>query len=299
MIPPASRVLMVRPRSFQPNIETAATNAFQKNVGISRQDVTEQAQKEFDQFKSKLERYDIEVISRDEPIDAKTPDAVFPNNWFAVLPNGQAFLFPMCAPNRRREVQPAWITPYARSKSLVDLRYFCEQGVFLEGTGSLILDHNSKSGYACLSERTQFPAIKEFEKQSGYQIFSFFATDLQGVPFYHTNVMMALGQKTAVVCLESVSAEAERTKLCEMLTATGHEVIAISQEQVLQFAGNMLFLSNPSGKNFWVCSETAFQSLTVLQRKVLQKDGDFITSALPTIETVGGGSARCMLGELF
>ena len=299
MIAPASRVLMVRPRLFQPNIETAATNAFQKNVGISSQDITKQAQKEFDQFTSKLESHGIEVVSHDEPIDAKTPDAVFPNNWFAVLPNGQVFLFPMCAPNRRREVQPAWITPYARSKSLVDLRYFCEQGVFLEGTGSLILDHNNKRGYACLSERTQLPAIKEFEKQSGYHIFSFFATDLQGVPFYHTNVMMALGQKTAVVCLESISAEAERAKLDEMLTATGHEVIAISQQQVLQFAGNMLFLSNPSGKNFWVCSETAFQSLTELQRKVLQKDGEFITSALPTIEAVGGGSARCMLGEIF
>lgn len=111
--------------------------------------------------------------------------------------------------------------------------------------------------------------------------------------------MMAIGQKTAVVCLESISAEAERAKICELLSASGHEIVAISQQQVLQFAGNMLFLSNLSGKNFWVCSETAFQSLTALQRKVLQKDGDFITSALPTIEAVGGGSARCMLGEIF
>jgi len=299
MIPPASKVLMVRPRSFQTNNETAATNAFQKNVGTSSHDITRQAQIEFDQFKLKLESHGIEVVCHDEPMDAKTPDAIFPNNWFAVLPSGQVFLFPMCAPNRRREIQAPWIAPYAKSKSLVDLRYFCEQGVFLEGTGSLILDHNRKSGYACLSERTQFPAIKEFEKQSGYQIFSFFATDLRGVPFYHTNVMMTLGRKTAVVCLESISAEAERAKMGEMLTATGHEVVAISQQQVLQFAGNMLFLSSQSGKNFWVCSEAAFQCLTELQRKILQKDGDFITSALPTIEAVGGGSARCMLGELF
>jgi hypothetical protein len=299
MIAPASRVLMVRPRSFQPNFETAATNAFQKNVGISNQDITVQALREFDQFKSELENHDIEVVSHDEPIDAKTPDAVFPNNWFAVLPNGQVFLFPMCAPNRRREVNPAWITPYVRSKSLVDLRYFCEKGIFLEGTGSLILDHDNKSGYACLSERTQVLAIKEFERQSGYQIFHFVATDRHGVPFYHTNVMMALGLKTAVVCLESISSASERAKLCEMLAATGHEIVAISQEQVLQFAGNMLFLSNQSGKCYWVCSEAAFQCLTELQRKILQKDGDFITSSLPTIEAVGGGSARCMLGELF
>ncbi len=299
MIAPASKVLMVRPCSFQSNSETAATNTFQQKVSISYKDLSEIALKEFDEFRSKLESHGILVICHQEPGDSKTPDAIFPNNWFAVLPNGQAFLFPMCASNRRREVQPAWIKPFVRSKPVVDLRSFCAEGVFLEGTGSLILDHNHRMGYACLSERTQPPAIKAFESHSGYQVFSFAATDLGKVPFYHTNVMMALGLKTAIVCLESISLDSDRSKLCDLLAKTGHEIVSITQKQVLNFAGNMLFLSNSAGKNYWVCSERALQSLTGSQRQVLERDGEFIASPLPTIENVGGGSARCMLGEIF
>lgn len=299
MIAPASKVLMVRPRSFQANLETAETNAFQQKTLLSPKEMNALAQKEFDIYRSKLEQNGITVVCHDEPQGAETPDAVFPNNWFSVLPNGQVFLFPMQAANRRREVQPSWLEPYARMKPVVDLRHWASSGVFLEGTGSLILDHNHKQGYACVSERTQIPAIKDFEQHSGYTVFTFTAKDLGGVPFYHTNVMMALGLKTALVCLESISSEAERSKLCEFLTSSGFEIVAISQNQVLEFAGNMLFLSNTNGKTFWICSERAFRSLTPSQRDTLQTDGEFIWSPLPTIENVGGGSARCMLGEIF
>lgn len=299
MIAPASKVLMVRPRSFQSNIETAATNAFQQKGNLSPNEVNVLAQNEFDHFRSSIESYGVSVICHDEPIDAHTPDALFPNNWFAILPSGQAFLFPMQAVNRRREVQPSWIEPFARIKPLIDLRHLTESGVFLEGTGSLILDHNHNLGYACLSERTHLRGIKEFERHSGYSVFTFTAKDIGGTPFYHTNVMMALGQKTAVVCLESIPNESERLKLCDVLTSTGHEIVSISQNQVLEFAGNLLFLTGSQGRTFWVCSERAFHSFTEPQRQVLKKDGDFIFSPLPTIENIGGGSARCMLGEVF
>ena len=299
MVSPASKVLMVRPSSFQSNVETAATNAFQQTSKLSAQEILVQAQSEFDGLRRAIEGRGIRVVCHQEPSEAGTPDAVFPNNWFAVLPNGRAFLFPMCAPNRRREVNPSWIEPFIRVKPIVDLRPLCAPGVFLEGTGSLILDHENQLGYACLSERTQLAAIQQFERLSGYKILTFTAKDGGGTPFYHTNVMMALGQKTVAVCLESIASADERTKLCDSLRSTGHQIVEISQQQVLDFAGNMLLLSNLSGKNFWVCSERAFKSLSETQIKILKTDGDFISSPLPTIEAIGGGSARCMLGEIF
>jgi hypothetical protein len=288
---------MVRPFSFQTNEETASTNAFQRTDHGS--DVLKRALSEFEGLRNKLIAHGIEVVCQDEPTSAQTPDAIFPNNWFAVLPDGNVFLFPMYAPNRRREVQPTWISPYLRQPQMIDLRSMCDRNLFLEGTGSLILNHDKKIGYACLSERTNIEPIHEFERLSGYKIHTFHASDRSGLPFYHTNVMMAHGIKTAVVCLESVTSENERKKLCDVFAEAGQKIIEISQDQVLKFAGNMLLLSNRSGKRYWVCSESALQSLTPAQRSALEQDGEFISSPLKTIEDVGGGSARCMLGELY
>jgi len=290
---------MVRPSSFQPNCETAATNSFQKTVSLSQAEIINSARFEFDHFRNTLEKHNVDVVCHSEPPNAGTPDAVFPNNWFAVLPTGQGFLFPMCAPNRRREVQAQWIEPFVRTIPLIDLRYFCKEDVYLEGTGSLILDHQNKLGYACLSARTQVPAIKEFERLSGYRVITFTAKDLGGTPFYHTNVMMALGRTTAVVCRESILSESEQSIVTHSIESSGRKIVSISQQQVLEFAGNMLFLSNASGECFWVCSERALKSLTNTQRASLEQDGKFISSPLTTIENIGGGSARCMLGEIF
>ena len=197
----ATKVMMVRPRSFRSNEETAATNAFQAGTNRNITASALSARDEFDSLSQKLISHGIPVTVYDEPEGADTPDALFPNNWFAILPDGDTFLFPMQAANRQREVQPDWLTPFARGRPMIDLRNHIKTNKFLEGTGSLILDHNTKMGYACLSQRTNLDVIADFSKKSGYSVITFTALDRGGMPFYHTNVMMAIGTDVAVACL--------------------------------------------------------------------------------------------------
>jgi hypothetical protein len=241
----------------------------------------------------------IQVTVYDEPETANTPDALFPNNWFAILPDGDTFLFPMLATNRQREVQPDWLAPFARGKALIDLRDHIKTKKFLEGTGSLILDHKSKVGYACLSQRTNPDVIADFSKKSGYSVITFTALDRGGMPFYHTNVMMALGTNTAILCSESIKDPAERTNAVAALERSGKKVIEITLDQVSNFCGNLLQLKSIEGQRYWVCSERAYKAFTPAQRAELENDAKFIHTPLPTIETLGGGSARCMLGEIY
>ena len=295
----ATKVMMVRPLSFRSNEETAATNAFQ---AINGQNITQSAQHARDEFeclRQKLIANGIQVTVYDEPETANTPDALFPNNWFAILPEGDTFLFPMQAANRQREVQPEWLAPFAKGKPMIDLRNHIKENKFLEGTGSLILDHKMKLGYACLSQRTNPDVIADFSKKSGYTIVTFTAHDSGGTPFYHTNVMMALGTNTAIICSESIKNADERSKALAALERSGKKVSEITLDQVSNFCGNLLQLKSLDGERYWVCSERAFKAFTPAQRSELEKDAKFIHAPLPTIETLGGGSARCMLGEIY
>lgn len=294
-----SCVVMVRPQTFISNPETRSSNAFQvtemPEIPLQSKTITSQAQSEFDRFQRLLMENGIGVLSFSEDQAAQTPDALFPNNWFVHLPDGRVFLMPMYAENRRREYRQD-IIEVLRPSEVIDLRPLAAEGLFLEGTGSLILDHQSKTGYACRSLRTSDAAVKIFSEHSGYRILVFDSVDHNGQPVYHTNVMMALSPDLAVVNLSSVADKLQRHELISQL---GREVIDISHTQMQSFAGNMLFLQNRQGQRFWVCSDKARASLTADQSELMQRRAEFISADLRTIETYGGGGARCLLAEMF
>lgn len=293
---PASRVVMVRPQSFFSNPETKGSNAFQiADTSLAVATVTQKAQHEFDTFQNELCRHGIEINLYSEVPSAHTPDALFPNNWFVHLPDGRVFLMPMQAENRRREYRED-IIQSLNPREVIDLRPLAEKNLFLEGTGSLILDHTQKTGFACLSPRTDEEAVRIFSEHSGYRITIFDAVDDAGQAIYHTNVMMALSPDLAVVNLSAVTNGKQRH---DFLQALNREVVDIAHTQMQEFAGNMLFLKNSQDEHFWVCSRRAYESLTPGQRKRIEINAGFIFSDLITIETYGGGGARCLLAEVF
>lgn len=300
IMPPAGRVIMVRPATFCSNPETRESNAFQNSGGSASTDVLTAAQKEFDGFQAVLEKQGIRILKFTEAASSAgpTPDALFPNNWFMHFPDGRVFLMPMQAPNRRREYRADIVAALA-PREVIDLRGLAGEGHFLEGTGSLIPDHTAKVAYAARSPRTSDRALDIFYEKSGYEIIRFDARDASGRAIYHTNVMMALGTATAVVNLDSIPEGNEKNRLIGRLTESGRTVVPVTYEQTLSFAGNMLLLQNRQKQNFWVCSEKAHRSLTPEQRDILRRDGEFLVSDLNTIETYGGGGARCLLAEAF
>lgn len=295
----ASKIVMVRPLSFCSNPETQESNSFQNTSNKETQtEIVQKAQQEFDQFQRVLTDHGIEILNFEELPGQCTPDSLFPNNWFCKLPDGRVFLFPMFAPNRRREYRSDIVTAI-KGKELVDLRSYADEGLYLEGTGSLILDHDYKLAYACLSPRTSKDLLMIFAEKSGYQIVPFESYDKNGQQIYHTNVMMALGKKNVVINMASITNENERSLLKKSFLETGKNLLDISYEQTLNFAGNMLLLQNKSGQMYWVCSTRAFLSLTPQQRNMLQVEGEILHSPLDTIETYGGGGARCLMAEVW
>lgn len=296
---PASTVLMIRPLTFCANVETAESNSFQRSSqGIPATEIISRAQGEFDHFQELLEANGIHVIRYDEAPGADTPDACFPNNWFCQLPDGRVFIFPMQALNRRREVRED-ILRGLKKTDLIDLTSFTEQNLFLEGTGSLILDHQNHLAYACLSPRTSEQVLAEFSQQSGYKVISFSSFDEKGSRIYHTNVMMALGDASVVINLSSIPSPEERKILLRSFETSGKKVIDITHTQMNSFAGNMLYLGNERGERFWVMSTRAWSVLTNEQRKILEEEGKLIHSPVPTIEDFGGGGVRCLMAEIF
>jgi hypothetical protein len=210
-------------------------------------------------------------------------------------------LYPMLAANRRLERRTEWIQlmkDELHFKKILDLTSFEQQEKFLEGTGSLVIDRINRIAYANLSSRTHVEVLNEFAKGMNCEMVCFTARDRESREIYHTNVLMAIGEKTAVICSEAIVDKHERTFVLKKLSAH-HNFIEISFEQMMKFAGNMLLVKNRDGENFWVMSQQAFQSLTSLQVELLKQDGDFISSKLETIESIGGGSARCMMCEVF
>ncbi len=298
-----NHVLMVRPVGFGYNEETAANNLFQRNdESLSAEDIQQRAEKEFDALVDKLTAAGVDVIVVEDNKEPHTPDAVFPNNWVTFHQRGMVATYPMFSYKRRQERREDIINEVSERFGFRDRIHFEHleaQNRFLEGTGSLLLDRLNKLAYACLSERTHREALKEFCKWLNYKEISFTAVDANGAKIYHTNVMMALGEHLAVICLESIPDENERKTVINSLRETGREIIDITFDQMHAFAGNMLQVSGKDGQSFMVMSQAARDSLTPEQVAQIEKHTTILSSPIPTIETYGGGSVRCMMAEIF
>jgi hypothetical protein len=296
-----SSVLMIRPARFGANPETAATNAFQRGEGTSS-DVLARALREFDDLASTLRERGVEVHVVEDTLEPPKPDAVFPNNWVSFHADGTAVLYPLMAPSRRAEVRPDVLRELERRglpprRRVLDLR--AGSGGSLEGTGSLVLDRAGRVAYACLSPRTTREGLARFCRELGYEPVAFHGTDARGVPIYHTNVMMAVGTGFALVCLEAIRDGAERAEVEARLRASGRELVPITLAQMDEFAGNVLELRSSAGEPLLVLSARARGALRADQLAVLERQATLVSAELETIETHGGGSARCMIAELF
>ena len=293
-------VLMVSPVAFDYNEETAVNNAFQEED--NQNNTAEEAREESDAYIKLLEDNGINVIAVEDTKKPHTPDSVFPNNWFSTHDDGTLVLYPMFAENRRLERKPAALEAIEANfdeERVVDLTHYEEEGLFLEGTGSMVLDRVNKIAYACESPRTNRTVLEDFCKQLGYSPVLFKAVGADGTEIYHTNVMMHVGTDVAVVCLEAIQDEAQRTEVKESIEGTGKTIVEITFDQMNHFAGNMLELHNKDGQPCLVMSLAAYNSLTKEQVEFLESKMTLITPDLECIEQNGGGSARCMIAEIF
>ncbi|HMC87752.1 MAG TPA: arginine deiminase-related protein [Chitinophagaceae bacterium] len=295
-----SHILMIRPVNFGFNAETAINNAFQVVGNDAR--AQEKAKQEFDTFVQVLQQNGVDVTVIDDTPNPYTPDSIFPNNWISFHDDGSIILYPMFAVNRRLERKLSVIDTIAAKFSItktIDLSHYESEHAFLEGTGSMVLDRQNKIAYACISPRTDYFILTDFCEKMGYAIGLFDAIDQKGEPIYHTNVMMCVADKYVVICMDSIPAQIEKEEVMETIKKSGKEIITISFDQMNHFAGNMLQVNNDKGELFLVMSSQAFNSLTNEQVQKLSAYNKIIHSPLTTIETNGGGSARCMMAEVY
>ncbi len=299
MSQPASHLLLIEPSRFDFNEDTAVNNVFQQRPSEA---VHEKALSEFRNFTSLLQLNGLDLtIIRDET-EPFSPDAVFPNNWISFHEDGSLAIYPMFAPNRRLERKQAIIDQVIRRfgiRKVHDLSDLENRGIFLEGTGSLVLERETRIAYACLSARTHPDAIAEFCKLYGYRSLVFSAETEDQVPIYHTNVMMCMADRYVVICLDSIPDNMEKNKLLDSFNDSGKKVIPITLKQLHCFAGNMLQVMNRNGERLLVMSSRAYSSLSPEQLEQLGSYNRIIHSPLDTIESAGGGSARCMLAEVY
>lgn len=296
-------ILMVRPANFGFNEETAANNAFQKRDGsLTPDEIRQTARDEFDAFVKKLRDAGVHVIVARDSAKPIKPDAIFPNNWVTFHQEGIVVTYPMFSPARRRERRRQIIEEVLaqgfRSERRVNFEFNEKLNRFLEGTGSIIFDHQRRLAYACLSPRTDAALLGELCQTIGYEPVVFHSVDEHGQDVYHTNVMMALGETFVVICLDSVRDPQERAMLEAKFAATGKEIVDISHAQMNLFAGNMLQVRNEH-EPILVMSETAYKSLNANQISTLERHTKLLHSDIHIIETYGGGSARCMMAEVF
>ncbi|MBS1735316.1 MAG: amidinotransferase [Bacteroidetes bacterium] len=295
-------ILLIRPATFSFNRETAISNAFQIDIDASEDSLKLRKLHEFDAMVNALELKGVKVIVIEDTVFPPKPDAVFPNNWATFHSDGTVILYPMCAANRRTERRPDIIEFLSKDfeiKKVLDFSKNENEGKYLEGTGSIIFDQVHKIGYACLSPRTNKSLFLEVCKYLNYTPVYFYAHDANGKEIYHTNVMMCIGEKFAAICLESITNMAEREKVKKSLTETGHIIIEISFSQMKNFAGNMLEVRSKSGRNILALSMSAYNALTYEQKTLIEKYCELVPLSIDTIETIGGGSARCMIAEIF
>lgn len=291
---------MIRPVSFGFNEQTAGSNAFQNRVYNNRE-VQTKALKEFDGFVNILRNNGVNVTVIDDTKEPHTPDSIFPNNWVSFHEDGNIFLYPMQAENRRLERREDIISELEdnfKVHRIEDLSMFELEHKFLEGTGSMVLDRENKIAYACLSPRTNKEVLDAFCKQEGYKPITFSAFDEHNMAIYHTNVLMGIGSEFAVVCLDSITNKQEQMDVIAHLKSTNKEIINISFDQMNHFAGNLLEVKSKSEETLIVMSQTAYEAFDDEQRATLSKYGKLVYADICTIERVGGGSARCMMAEV-
>ncbi|MEQ8626736.1 arginine deiminase-related protein [Ekhidna sp.] len=301
-----NHLMMIRPVAFHRNEQTAVNNYYQKaEENASAEEIQQQALEQFDQFVEKLRSEGVDVTVFDDTPDPATPDSIFPNNWISFHQDGVLRLYPMYAKNRRlerREDIVAGLKAKFKVSDVVSFTNWEQKAAYLEGTGSLLLDRQNKIAYAAISDRTMPEVLEDFCDEAGFDPVTFHAlqtVDGKRLPIYHTNVMMCLGEDFSVVCLDSIDDLEERENLVETLEETDKEIIEITEEQKEQFAGNMLQVLGKDDQRLVVMSSAAFHSLSDEQKAQLSKHGKLVHSDIHTIEKLGGGSARCMMAEIF
>jgi hypothetical protein len=301
-MPIASTILMIRPAAFGANKETAVNNFFQSSAPADRKLIHQAALEEFENMVNTLQKHEIDVLVIDDTPMPEKPSAVFPNNWISTSPEGVVSIFPMFAASRRTEKREDIIKMLSEKfivKEVQDWSEYEVEGKFLEGTGSMVIDHDNKVIYACYSPRTDIAMLEKFANAGGYRAIAFFATDREGQPVYHTNVVMALGENLCVLCEEAIEEEWELIAVRQLLESSGHERIRITKEQMHDFAGNMLQVQNRQGEKYLVMSQRAFDSLTAEQKEELSAYTNLLPIPVPVIEQAEGGSVRCMMAEIF
>ena len=297
-------VLMIEPIQFGFNAETAQNNYFQVNSQTA--DTQQKALKEFQEFVAQLRNKGIRVITAKDTLEPHTPDSIFPNNWVSLHQDGKVVLYPMFAENRRLERRNDIIenlkTQGFEVKEIIDLSASEKEGKYLEGTGSMIFDHDHKIAYGSVSLRLDEELFREFCAEFGFKpivFHSYQTANGERLPIYHTNVMMCVADSFVVICLDCIDDEIEKLLVIETIKNSGKEIIEITEDQMQQFAGNMLQVQNAEGEKFLVMSQSAYKALTPEQILAIEKYCKIIYADLETIETNGGGSARCMLAEVF
>ena len=296
----ANAVVMIRPSRFYPNPETALDNAFQQEVEAESSDtLTARARAEFDQAVRTLSAAAVKVHVFDDTLAPEKPDAVFPNNWFSTHHDGRIALYPMYTPSRRAERRHdiiASLQQHYRVSGIVDYSPYEERGLYLEGTGSLVLDHENRIAYVSLSRRADRELLEKFCADFDYEPVTFQSSSDDGRPIYHTNVMLCVGTQFVLVGLEMIDDPAQRETVRSRLAATGKTVIALDRDQIANFAGNALELQNGHEK-LLVLSVRAASHLTAAQRTTIERFARLLPLSLPTIE-LAGGSARCMMATV-
>jgi hypothetical protein len=293
-------VLMIRPCRFYPNPETAADNAFQRDANRDSDALTLVARNEFDAAVQTLRAAGVNVHVFEDTAEPEKPDGVFPNNWISTHHDGRIALFPMYSALRRRERRQDIIEElrkHYRVTEVIDYSAFEDEGCYLEGTGSLVLDHPNKLAYVSLSNRSNPKVIRRFAADFNYDPITFTSIGSDGAPIYHTNVMMCIGTDFAMVGLDMIPSKAERQEVREQLEKTGKEIVELSANQIANFAGNAIELHNKRGEKLLVLSSRAVGALTGEQRERLARYARLVPLELPTIE-LGGGSARCMIATI-
>jgi len=295
-------LLMVRPASFEFNVETADSNTFQQKGAFDPGLLQQQVLSEFDEVTTVLKKNKISLLVVEDTPSPQKPDALFPNNWISMHPDGLIITYPMMAVNRRSERREDIIkllkTRYTVSR-VWDISGAEWDNKFLEGTGSIVFDHAHQLAYACRSPRTNDVLLGDVCRQIGYQSILFDSVDEKKVPVYHTNVMMWVGEKIAAVCIDSLHLESDQDKVLDRLTETNHKIIAISYAQMNAFAGNMLEVQNEEGQLFILMSQTAYQTLLPGQINEMSKYAEPIIVSIDTIEKYGGGGIRCMVAGIY
>ena len=301
-----STILMVEPTAFYYNPETAVNNYFQTETTDSQEDIQQEALAEFQGMVTALRSKGVNVITIKDTASPHTPDSIFPNNWISFHDNGNVVLYPMFAKNRREERREEDVLGLLEEKGfhvedVIDFTSAEEDEIFLEGTGSIILDRENELAYACVSQRTDEDLLIEFCEELEYTPVIFHANQTvngERKPIYHTNVMMCVADKYAIICLDSIDDKKEKKAVCEYLLEAEKEIIAITEEQMHQFAGNMLQVGG-LGQSYLVMSQTAYNSLTEEQISKIEAYNPILPVKIDLIEKLGGGSARCMMAEVF